>query len=175
VPVEPQPIIQVPPDFEAEYPDGSALATECVMNFGALGGAVIGQMRALVQRRGVSSIAAFNVLAIIDGAGEPLAQSTIAERLLVARPTVTGILDSLEKRGMARRRPDERDGRVRMVELTATGRRTVRALLPELHRFEHDVMAGLTIDEQRSFLRSLARLQSNMMRLAPEAEFKTPD
>src|SRR4051812_29642292 len=92
-------VVQVPADFEEQWTEASALATECCINFGLLAGAAFSQMQAIVQSHGAPSLAAFNVLAIVDGAGEPLAPSAIADRMLVTRATVTGVIDSLERRG----------------------------------------------------------------------------
>ena len=87
------PFFRTPPGFEDEYPAATALATECFINYGLLSGGVIAAFQELVVEGGIPSAAAFNVLAILDGAGVPLSPSTIADRLLVSRATVTGLLD----------------------------------------------------------------------------------
>src|SRR5690242_21403426 len=96
---EPEPFFRTPPGFEWD-----ALATECFINYGLLAGGVLSALDALIKAAGAPSMAAFNVLAVLDGAGEPLNPSTIAERLLVARATTTGVVDSLERHGLVRRR-----------------------------------------------------------------------
>src|SRR6476620_10997244 len=107
-----EPHLRVPPGFDDEFPDSSALATECFMNYGALAGAVLSAMQAIVDDHGLSSVAAFNVLAIVDGGGGRLPPSTVAERMLVSRATVTGVLDSLERRRLIRRTAHPGDGRM---------------------------------------------------------------
>src|SRR5436190_18438518 len=102
------------------------------------------------------SAAAFNVLAILDGAGWPLRPSTIADRLLVSRGTVTGLLDSLERRGFLARHGHAGDGRRRVVAITPVGQRSVRRLLPVVHEFEAKVMGALTGAGQRPLLGMLA-------------------
>jgi DNA-binding MarR family transcriptional regulator len=54
--------------------------------------------------------------------------SEIAAVLHCDNSNVTGIVDGLEERGLATRRPSETDRRVKLIALTAEGRR-VRARL----------------------------------------------
>lgn len=52
-----------------------------------------------------------------------LPMGRIGGRLQVHPTSVTNAVDRLESAGLVRRRPDPRDGRARLVELTAAGRR----------------------------------------------------
>lgn len=164
----PVPLIQVPSDFEAEFPGGSALATECFMNFGVVAGTVQGALTAFFGSEGIPSMAAFNVLTIVEGSPSPVAPSTIAQRMVVSRPTITGILDTLERKHLIRRAPSRDDARMKVVSLTASGRATVRRMLPLVHDFERRVLGGLTVDRQRQLLDLLARMQQHLGQLAPE-------
>ena len=55
--------------------------------------------------------------------GEPLPMSALAEALHCDYSNITGIVDRLEAAGLAERRPDERDRRVKAVVLTKDGER----------------------------------------------------
>src|SRR4051794_16893698 len=169
-----QPLFRTPPNFEGEFPGATALATECFINYGLLSGGVIAAFQELVLAEGMPSTAAFNVLAILDGAGQPLSPSTIADRMLVSRATVTGVLDSLERRELIDRRGHEGDGRKRIVAITPAGGRIVRRLLPAVHQFEAQVMGALTASEQGQLLRMLAKLQHNLAEVAPGTRLRTP-
>jgi DNA-binding MarR family transcriptional regulator len=114
-----------------------------------------------VRRYGVPSRAAFNVLAILHGTEEPLPPSVIAERMIVSRPTVTGILGTLERRGLIARIPHGTDRRMSLVSIAPEGRRRVEQLLPVLHDAEQRWMSCLSADEQRTLLRTVARLQAH--------------
>lgn len=81
---------------------------------------------AIARDHGLSP-AAFGAMRMLD---EPRTMSEIASFLHCDNSNVTGIVDVLEERGLARRRPSERDRRVKLIELTAEGRR-VRARLIE--------------------------------------------
>src|SRR4051794_10309415 len=106
------------------------------------------------------SPSARGALAVIEGAGQPLEPSVIAERLVVTTGSMTSLLDNLEKRGLVRRLPHPDDRRKLLVDITPEARAIVDELLPALHARERDVMdAALTTSEQRTLLRSLAKLQ----------------
>lgn len=92
-----------------------------------------------------------------------LPPSTIAKRMTVARGTMTGILDSLQRRGLIRRIPHEEDGRRVLVEMTAEGAAGLMRLHHQLHRAEKRVMECLTESQQRSLLRILAVLQAHLL------------
>src|ERR1700760_2245558 len=53
---------------------------------------------------------------------QPRTMGRMAELLRCDPSNVAGIVDALEERGLAKRRPSEADRRVKAVELTAAGR-----------------------------------------------------
>jgi DNA-binding MarR family transcriptional regulator len=106
------------------------------------------------------SPSARQILAVVEGAGQPLEPSVIADRLLVTTGSMTSLLDNLEKRGLIRRQPHPEDRRKLLIDITPAARAIVDQLLPSLHARERDVMgAVLSPSEQRSLLRSLAKVQ----------------
>ena len=56
----------------------------------------------------------------------PLTMSQLAEAEQVRRPTITRLVDGLERRGLVRRVSHADDGRVQLVEATAAGRRLLQ-------------------------------------------------
>jgi DNA-binding MarR family transcriptional regulator len=158
---EPIPAIQLEPQFEAGWPGADRRSTECVLNLAFLVSQMTTFGEVLVHRHDVPSVAAFNVLTILHGAGEPLPPSVIAGRMVVSRPTMTGIIRSLGQRGLIRTEPHPTDHRMQLVEITARGRDCVERLRPELHLAEKRWMDCLTPDEQEQLLRLIARLQAN--------------
>lgn len=158
----------MPRDFEDEFDGASALATECFMNFGMVAGTVQAAFARLLASRGVPSLGAFNVLTILEGEGAALPPSVIASRMVVSRPTITGLLDTLEHRGLVRRVAHESDGRMLLAELSTVGRASVRRLLPLVHAFEKDVVDGLDRAQQRDLLGLLAILEQHLGAIAPD-------
>src|SRR5436853_6508751 len=56
----------------------------------------------------------------------PLTMSALAEAEQVRRPTITRLINGLERRGLVRRVSDPADGRVQLVEATAAGKRLLQ-------------------------------------------------
>lgn len=154
------PDVVVGPEQEREWPGSSALATACALNLVSLANRMVAYGLRIARDRGVPSVAAFNVLTILHGEGGPLPPSTIAERMILSRGTVTGILDTLERRRLVRRSPHLDDGRMRSVAITARGAAMVLDILPRLHDAEARWMAALTAAQQRDLLRLIAAVQA---------------
>src|SRR2546422_2113920 len=56
----------------------------------------------------------------------PVTMSALAEAEQVRRPTITRLVDGLERRGLVRRVGHAEDGRVQLVEATAAGERLLQ-------------------------------------------------
>ncbi len=85
----------------------------------------------------------------------PLPMRRIAEQLKCEPSNVTGLVDRLEARGLAQRRPDPADRRVKLVAATDAGRRTADRLRSSLD-FAREPLAALE-DRERATLRDLLR------------------
>jgi DNA-binding MarR family transcriptional regulator len=147
-------------DFEAEYPGASADATECYGNLIRTGDLLLGLHNRHTADEYQLSPSARGVLAVVEGAGQPLEPSVIAERLLVTTGSMTSLLDTLEKRGLIRRLPHPDDRRKLLIDITPDAQAIVDEMLPALHAREREVIeAALTVSEQRTLVRFLAKVQ----------------
>jgi DNA-binding MarR family transcriptional regulator len=88
---------------------------------------------------------------------EPLPMRRLAQRLKCEPSNVTGIVDRLEARGLAERRPDPTDRRVKLAAATEEGRRVARSLRDSLH-FAREPLAGLSREERLSLRELLSRM-----------------
>ena len=79
--------------------------------------------RMLERSTGGVTLPQFRVLALVDEGGERASQ--LAERLAVAKPTVTAVVDGLVERGYLTRTADEGDRRATRIALTQRGRRAL--------------------------------------------------
>lgn len=156
----PHPDIGVGPGQEIEWPGSSSLATDCVLNLISLAQRMLTFGLLVAKEHGVPSIGAFNVMTILHGERGPLLPSTIAERMIITRGTITEILATLERRGLVRRSVEAGDGRRRPVSLTTAGVETVERILPELHELERRWLEPLRPVDQEHLLRLVAMIQS---------------
>lgn len=84
----------------------------------------------------------------------------LAAAVGISRPTSTGVVTTLERRGFVRRRKSAEDGRMVRVSLTPRGRKKIEALFPRFNAEESAVTSDLTPDEQDSMagmLRSMLK------------------
>ena len=79
----------------------------------------------------------FDALAAIEHLERDAMPKSIADRLLVTRPNVTGLLRRLEERKLIRMVPHSTDGRALLCRLTPAGRRCLRSAQEAAGRFVH--------------------------------------
>lgn len=82
----------------------------------------------------------------------------LAARLEVVPRAVTSLVDGLEASGCVRRAPDPTNRRVIRIELTDTGRATLRALRDARRAAAEDILAPLTADQREVLGRLLSTL-----------------
>lgn len=85
---------------------------------------------AIAQESGLRP-ATLGALRVLD---EPRTMSEVAAYLHCDNSNVTGIVDGLETRGLAERTPSPSDRRVKLIALTASGRRLRARLMREARK-----------------------------------------
>ena len=88
--------------------------------------------------------------------GESISCSEIAERTLITKGGITGILDRLEARGLVKRSPSSNDRRSVLVRLSGKGVELFRKLYPELARSNRSIL-------ERAFKRDQMRELSQLL------------
>jgi DNA-binding MarR family transcriptional regulator len=106
---------------------------------------------AIARELGLSP-ATFGALRALD---KPRTMGEMATLLHCDNSNVTGIVDGLEERGLAARTPSEGDRRVKLVTITAKGRR-IRSHLIKAVEKPPEWLTGLSAADQRT-LRDLLR------------------
>jgi DNA-binding MarR family transcriptional regulator len=107
---------------------------------------------AIAQESGLRP-ATFGALRVLD---QPRAMSEIAAFLRCDNSNVTGIVDGLEARGLAERTASPGDRRVKLIALTAEGRRLRGRLMREARK-PPAWLKGLSADDQRTLRDVLKR------------------
>lgn len=155
--------LQMPDDFYDQTPDGNVLATEAVMNTMRTADMLFDRIGRLLRPLDVSAAGGL-VLGLLRDHGR-MSPSQLGERLIVTRATVTGLLDSLERRGLVRRVANPEDRRSVFVEITTEGLAVLREVRTTVHRNEKQWMSVLSDDELRTYIGLLHRIQDS-----PEGE-----
>lgn len=154
--------VKIDPDFEKHYPGASPTATEAAMNLVRTADLLVKRISDLVQPFGLSPSSAL-ALSIIADEEVPLPPNEIAERLIISRATITGLLDSLERRGYVRRMPHSSDRRMLLIEPTESGRNVAYEFRLVVHRQQKEwLAAALTESEQGQLVDTLHRLQLSL-------------
>jgi DNA-binding MarR family transcriptional regulator len=102
----------------------------------------------------------FNVLmALMNSADGALEPRDISERLLVSRPSVTGLLDTLERAGFVTRDRHPGDGRRVIVRLTDSAARLLQRHFPVHYAAQAQLLADLTDDELAHLVQLLRKIR----------------
>ena len=95
--------------------------------------------------------------------------SDLGKRLLVRPPSVTNLVDRLERAGLVARSTAIRDQRAKHVKMTGAGRELVARVLRQHPAQIREVLAGLNDDEQRELHDLMTKLGEHLQSLQPEA------
>lgn len=86
--------------------------------------------------------------------------TVLAGRETVAQPTMSAIIQRLERRGLVSRRRDPRDGRANLVEITALGKQALQARELTRARWFARKLASLDAQERDALTHVLRMLAS---------------
>jgi DNA-binding MarR family transcriptional regulator len=94
-----------------------------------------------------------SVLAVIDAEG-PMSQRALCRRLRIDKSPMVGLVDDLERLGLAERRRTASDRRVQAIHLTDAGRAAVGRIM-QVAEVENDRIFGVLDDDARARLHGL--------------------
>ncbi len=107
-------------------------------------------------------------------ANDGVSQRDLADMLHVARPTVTRMLQGMEKAGLVERRADEADQRLTRVYLTATGRDMEKEMGVAAAEYVNATIATLPEDDRRELARLLEELGTSITRATEKQQEARP-
>ena len=160
--------IQMPADFLDQTPDANILATEAVMNTIRTADMAFERIGRLLRPLNVSAAGGLVLGQLRDNG--PMSPSELGERLIVTRATVTGLLDSLERRGFVLRSANPADRRSLLVEITPLGLEVVQQVRSIVHRHETAWMSALSDEELRVYIGLLQRIQDSVAAATEDSE-----
>ena len=102
----------------------------------------------------------FDALATLrrSGASEGLTPTALFEAAMMSSGGMTARIDRLEKAGLVARGPHPTDRRATLVRLTDKGFDLIETIMPEHEEAARDILAPLSLDEQKTLNALLARL-----------------
>jgi DNA-binding MarR family transcriptional regulator len=145
--------------------DLDLLSMAAVSNIFRTATAVRKHMERAVLKSHSLSWSAFVILFVLRIWGKQESRVLAAE-VGVSGGTLTGVLDTLERKGLASRHPVTSDRRRVEVVLTNAGTRVVNEVMPAINSVESRVTGGLDEDEKEM----LARLLRKVLRSVEELD-----
>lgn len=112
------------------------------------------RMRSLGHDLTAPQFATLAVLARAPG----IDQATLAGLIAHDRPTIGGVVERLEAKGLVTRHRNEKDRRAKVLALTEEGAALLQTLLPNVREIQPDILPGLSEAERAEFVRLAAKV-----------------
>jgi DNA-binding MarR family transcriptional regulator len=106
----------------------------------------------------------YSVLLALSRNG-PMQMNKLSEHMLVAPANVTGLVDRMEKKGYVRRRKDEKDRRLYVIEETEEGSRIFKRISSRFRQYAGSLGKTLTPGELDSALAALRKVRTELEEL----------
>lgn len=113
---------------------------------------------------GLSPSGCYVLLALLTSPDRRLEPRQIADRLQLSRPSVTGLLDTLQDRGFVVRRPHREDRRRVLVEPTQRALTILEDHLPRYFAEQSRLLQGLSEDEVETLAVLLRKIEGAVPR-----------
>ena len=117
-------------------------------------------LRKRLKRTGIN-IARWRVLAVLKDHGR-MNISQIVEKTIIEQPTVSRIVDQLEREGLALRETCDKDSRFVQVRLSPAGTKVFQEIYPAAIKHEEHALRGFTRQETKTLIGFLERIQNNI-------------
>jgi MarR family transcriptional regulator for hemolysin len=92
-----------------------------------------------------------------------LTQRELADKMSVSQPTVVRFLQSLEFKGYLKRISDDKDKRVKQLELTEEGIKVYLDILPVVEEFQANTLAGISQEDLNTVKNTLDTMIRNAL------------
>lgn len=110
-----------------------------------------------VRKLGVTP-AQFDIIATL-GRTEGFSFTDLAQKTLITKGTLSGVIDRMQARGLVSRTPIAGDGRKVLVSLTRDGERLFEKIFPEHIDYLQKRFAGFSSDDLDKFDQQLKRVR----------------
>jgi DNA-binding MarR family transcriptional regulator len=148
-------------DASKHFPDLDPSACEAYLNLLCTADNLYHAREALLVKHELSS-GRFMVLMQLfnkqENRPQPCTPAGLAEMAGVARATMTGLIDTLERDGLVKREPDPVDRRMMFVHLTPAGQELLAQVLPPHFQQISTLLEPLNEAERKTLVKLLAKI-----------------
>jgi DNA-binding MarR family transcriptional regulator len=149
-------------EFGEKYAKFNWPSVEILLNLIAAYDVLMGHFSKRMFACGLS-LAMFNVLMILSRASEKkFKQHDISKLLLVSRANVTGLVNTLARKGLVKREADPKDRRAWLVKMTEKGKDLLEAYLPRHYEEIYQIFSGFKASEKKELSRLLYKLKNGV-------------
>ena len=117
------------------------------------------EVRARLRQRFDTTLPRFDLMSQLWRYPDGLKMNELSQHLMVTGGNVTGIVDLLEKDGLAERRPEPADRRAYRVRLTRAGRKTFAEMARAHEEWIVELLVGLPRREHAQVYKLLGRIK----------------
>jgi DNA-binding MarR family transcriptional regulator len=151
----------------ARYPEVDPAAVESFLTLLRVGSDVLAAWEKYLAGHHISQ-GRFTVLMVLNrDPSMGLNPSDLAARCGVTRATMTGLLDSLERKRLIRRESDQADRRTVLVRLNDKGIALLEGMLHDYYRRISLLMGELSEEEKRSLTAMLIKVAGGIRHVSP--------
>lgn len=144
----------------SRYPSFNWPSVEMLLNLAYTYDVVSGNLSGKIIPYGITR-AGFNVLRILSRSqSKACKQNEISQLMLVSRANITGLVDSLFRKGLVERINDPHDRRVNMIKILPKGEKLLEDLLPGYYKYMKDMCVVFTAKDKKIFNDLLTRLRN---------------
>ncbi len=94
--------------------------------------------------------------------GSEISRKALSESMGISGPSVTSLLNGLEKSGFILRHQGDEDGRTMRIEMTAKARKLIDETENVFEETEQKLLQGFTDEQKKAFLKMLQKACENI-------------
>lgn len=117
-----------------------------------------------LKKDGLTFSQAGVILTLGEKQKEGMSIKELSRSICVAQPTMTGIIDRLQEKGIVQSSSDRSDKRIRMVTLTEKGIRCLKNADENKRMAETQFFEGLTEEERDQLITLLEKVRNNLVK-----------
>jgi MarR family 2-MHQ and catechol resistance regulon transcriptional repressor len=149
-------------EFGRKYEKFNWPSVEILLNFISTYDMLMGHFSKRMSAYNLSP-AMFNVLMILSrGSEKKFKQHDISKLLFVSRANVTGLVNTLARKGLVKRKADPKDRRAWLITITRKGKALLEAYLPHHYAEVDRIFSGIKPAEKKELNRLICKLKQGI-------------